>query len=109
MVATYRCTKHTQPEGDNEEKLKNYAQLAEEVRHVWRQRKVRVVPPNRSTTGVVPTTLLESLEKLNRPVTLVNKIQTGVLIRTTSIVGRHKIGSVLPVRPIPLLLPPFKK
>lgn len=72
-----------------EEKLKKYEQLAEEIRQVWQQREVYVVPLILSSTGVIPKSLLEGLTKLGLPSTLHNKMQKAVVLRTTAIVRRH--------------------
>lgn len=82
MVARHRFTQHAQPEGVHRENAETSSafseQLAEEIRQVFQQREVCVVPLILTTAGVVPRSLTKSLTKLYLPATLGHKIKKAV-------------------------------
>lgn len=83
------------PNSSNLEKKKNekitkYLELCEEIREMWNQTRVQVVPVIISTTGVIPKNLKQSLELLEIPWYKHALIQKSVLLDTC-----HSLRKVL--------------
>jgi len=68
-------------------KISKYHDLAEELKQMWHLEDVRIVPVITSATGIVPQTLLRSLEELEMPKELPG-IQKAVVLSTCNIVRR---------------------
>ncbi|XP_053691501.1 uncharacterized protein LOC128740015 [Sabethes cyaneus] len=68
-------------------KITKYHDLAEELRQMWHLEEVRIVPVVISATGLVPCTLLRSLEELELRTEL-QVIQKAVVLGTCNIVRR---------------------
>lgn len=71
-----------------EEKLQKYQPLAMEVRELWGQDDVTVIPLIVSATGIIPHSLIQNLEKLEVSNTIVGRIQKAVILNTCSIVRK---------------------
>lgn len=67
------------------EKLEKYTQLAEEIKDMWKQEKVRTTPIIISTTGVIPTSLHEYIGALQLPPNIYIRLQKSVIIDTCSL------------------------
>lgn len=68
-------------------KITKYHDLAEELKQMWHLEDVRIVPVVLSATGVVPKSLLRSLDELELKKDL-NSILKAVILGTCSIVRR---------------------
>lgn len=70
------------------EKLNKYCELAEEIKKMWQQDKVTILPIIISTTGVVPKSLSKNLEIIDIHPHVVTKIQKAVLLNTCNTVRK---------------------
>ncbi|KAI5731395.1 hypothetical protein M8J77_009341 [Diaphorina citri] len=70
------------------EKIQKYIPLAEEIKQIWHQNTVKILPIIISATGVIPKTLHESLKILNLNKNMYIQMQKSVIINTCSIVRR---------------------
>ena len=71
------------------EKLNKYLELAEEIRKMWRQDRVLMVPLVMSATGVVPKTLPKNLKELGIfGGGIITTVQKAVLLSTCATVRR---------------------
>lgn len=68
-------------------KIAKYHDLAEELKQMWHLEDVRIVPVVLSATGIVPKSLLRSLDELELKKDL-HSIQKAVILGTCSIVRR---------------------
>jgi hypothetical protein len=68
------------------EKQNKYQELANEVRDIWKQDAVRVVPIVISATGIIPKSLSQSLKRLNLNPSTYIRMQEVVILGTCSIV-----------------------
>lgn len=68
-------------------KITKYHDLAEELRQMWHLQEIRIVPVIISATGIVPKTLLHSLEELGIE-QQINNIQKATILGTCNIVRR---------------------
>jgi hypothetical protein len=70
------------------EKIEKYFPLAQEVKRIWKQEKVTIIPFIISTTGITPLTFIQNLETLQLPPYLHSHIQKAVILNTTTIVRK---------------------
>jgi hypothetical protein len=70
------------------EKIQKYSPIAEEIKEIWKQKYVKIVPIVISATGVIPKNLLKSLESIGIDHKLYIQIQKTTIINTCSIVRR---------------------
>ena len=70
------------------EKLDKYGELAEEIKKMWQQEEISILPIVISTTGVVPKTLPRNLQQLNIHPHTTTKIQKSVLLNTCNTVRK---------------------
>ncbi|KAI5699149.1 hypothetical protein M8J77_002112 [Diaphorina citri] len=70
------------------EKIQKYIPLAEEIKQIWHQNTIQILPIIISATGVIPKTLHESLKILNLNKNMYIQMQKSVIINTCSIVRR---------------------
>jgi hypothetical protein len=70
------------------EKIDKYTPLAQEIRRIWNQDKVIIIPLIISVTGITPQTLLRNLQLLNLPIYIHSQIQKAVILNTTTIVRK---------------------
>lgn len=70
------------------EKIEKYIPLAEEIKQMWHQNTVQIVPVIISSTGVIPRKLHESLKMLQMKKNMYIQMQKSVIINTCSIVRR---------------------
>jgi hypothetical protein len=68
------------------EKQNKYQELADEIRDMWRQDTVQVVPIVISATGIIPKSLSQSLKRLNLHPNTYIQMQKVVIFGTCSIV-----------------------
>jgi hypothetical protein len=70
------------------EKISKYFPLANEIKEMWDQEKVSIIPVIIGATGEIPKSLLQSLHQLNLPENLINELQKIVVIETCGIVRK---------------------
>ena len=75
------------------DKISNYRQLAEQIKEVWAQDLVRIVPVIIGATGEVPRSLRESFMSLGLRTNLYLPLQNSVLLDTCGIVRRYITGN----------------
>lgn len=75
-------------EHKEQEKRDKYLPLAIEVKELWRQEKVAVVPLVMSTTGITPNSFLENLKLLGLAESAHTTAQKSVILNTCSIVRK---------------------
>lgn len=68
------------------EKVNKYKPLAEEIRQMWKQEKVLILPIILSVTGVIPNKLHDSIRILEINPNIYIEMQKSVIISTCSIV-----------------------
>jgi hypothetical protein len=68
------------------EKQKKYQELANEIRVMWKQDAVQMVPIVISATGIIPKSLSQSLKRLNLHPNTYIQMQKVVILGTCSIV-----------------------
>ena len=68
------------------EKVTKYLPLAAEIKDLWRQEDVIILPLIISTTGIIPKTLANNLQQLGLPLAVRNQMQKAVILDTTSTV-----------------------
>ncbi|KAK4875475.1 hypothetical protein RN001_011897 [Aquatica leii] len=67
------------------EKIEKYIQLAEEIKDMWHQDRVKVVPIMLSATGVIPHNLHKCIETLELHRNIYIQLQKSIIIDTCSI------------------------
>lgn len=70
------------------EKMEKYTELAIEVKRIWKQNKVHIIPFIISATGITPSSFKYSLSKLNLPEDIHTKAQKAVIIKTASLIRK---------------------
>lgn len=70
------------------EKIEKYLPLAEEIKRIWNQDKVIIIPIIIGATGTTPITLGKHLQDLQIPLYIIHTIQKATIISTCSIVRR---------------------
>lgn len=70
------------------EKIEKYTPLAIEIKEIWQQKKVEVVPLVISATGVTSTKFTRHLQQLDLPECVHTSIQKAVVLKTCSIVRK---------------------
>lgn len=68
------------------EKLAKYEQLAIEIKNIWRQDHVKIVPLIISTTGILHKEFIEGLKSISVKEDLHHQIQKAVILKTCNIV-----------------------
>jgi hypothetical protein len=68
------------------EEQNKYQELANEIRDVWKQDAVQVVPIVISATGIIPKSLSQSLKRLNLHPNTYIEMQKVVILGTCSVV-----------------------
>lgn len=64
------------------EKINKYTELAAEIKNIWKQDNVKILPFIISNTGVVPKSLISSIKELNLPKGTYIEIQKAIIIYT---------------------------
>ncbi|CAH0721715.1 unnamed protein product, partial [Brenthis ino] len=72
----------------HQEKIQKYIPLADEIKDMWHQSSIKIVPIILSSTGVVPKTLHKSIELLELHKSTYTKLQKSIVLDTCSIVRR---------------------
>lgn len=67
------------------EKIEKYIHLAEEIKDMWHQDKVEIIPIILSTTGVIPNNIHQYINKLQLRPNIYVQFQKSVIIDTCSI------------------------
>lgn len=70
------------------EKVTKYESLLAEVKDLWKQKTVVIVPLVMSVTGITPDSFVRGLRKLQLPDHIQAKIQKAVILKTCSIVRK---------------------
>ena len=70
------------------EKIEKYTPLAQEIKRIWKQDKIVIVPIIISTTGITPKTFIHSLQQLDLPLYIHSNIQKSVVLSTSTIVRK---------------------
>lgn len=70
------------------EKLEKYFALAEEVKALWTQESVKIIPVVIGATGEIPKKLFEALNQLNIRTNIYKEMQKAVILKTCSIVRK---------------------
>jgi hypothetical protein len=68
------------------DKQNKYQELANEIIAMWKQNAVQVIPIVKSSTGVIPKSLSQSLKRLNLHPNTYIQMQKSVILGTCSIV-----------------------
>ena len=68
------------------DKRKNYQELTNEILAMWKQNATQMIPIVISSTGVIPRSLPQGLKRLNLHTNTYIKMQTSVILGTSSIV-----------------------
>ena len=69
-----------------QEKIGKYTPLATEIKEIWEQRKVVIVPIVLSATGITPTSFISGLKTLEIPLKVHAECQKAVILKTCNIV-----------------------
>ena len=75
------------------EKIAKYADLLIEVKKQWRMNTVTVLPVVISATGVIPSTLHETLKKIDVTATSYTQMQKSIILNTCNMV-RKFLGDI---------------
>lgn len=70
------------------EKIRKYTNLREEIKRIWRQREVQIVPIILSATGIIPKNLFASLELLTLPRDIYTRLQKEAILGTCHLTRR---------------------
>ncbi|XP_041984991.1 uncharacterized protein LOC121737385 [Aricia agestis] len=70
------------------EKIQKYIPLADEIKQMWHQNTVKIIPIVISSTGVIPKTLAAALKSLDLHKNTYIQLQKSIVIDTCSIVRR---------------------
>lgn len=70
------------------EKINKYLPLADEIKEMWRQEKVLIIPLIIGATGEIPKSLLKNLDVLNLQKDIYILMQKAAILETCSIVRR---------------------
>ena len=70
------------------EKIEKYTPLAIEIKEIWKQEKISIVPIIMSVTGITTKTFIHNLETIDLHSNIHTKIQKAVILETTSIVKK---------------------
>lgn len=71
-----------------QEKITKYVLLATEIKEIWKQKKVIIVPIVVSVTGLTSINFLKHLEKIKIPSHIHTIIQKAVILKTANIVRK---------------------
>lgn len=71
-----------------QEKSDKYFPLAMEIKDVWKQRRVKIIPLIMSPTGITPNTFVKHLEELKIHNYIHGQIQKAVVLKTCNIVRK---------------------
>ena len=75
-------------EKKEEEKIEKYTPLAIEIKDIWKQDRVAIVPIIISPTGVTPHSLTKNMQKINIQPSIHTHLQKAVIIKTCNIVRK---------------------
>ena len=70
------------------EKVEKYTPLAQEIKRIWRQDTVIILPFIISVTGITPHTFIQNLQTIEIPTYIHSNIQKSVILNTTTIVRK---------------------
>ncbi|KAF2893595.1 hypothetical protein ILUMI_12577 [Ignelater luminosus] len=62
------------------EKIQKYIELAAEIKDMWEQREVKIIPVILSTTAVIPHTLHRAIQQLQMPEMIFKEMQKAVIL-----------------------------
>lgn len=71
-----------------QEKVTKYIPLAVEIKEVWKQNKVVVVPIVISTTGITSVNFIQNLNRIGIPSNIHSIIQKAIILKTANIVRK---------------------
>lgn len=69
-------------------KIQKYRELSQNLKEQWRLKQVTMLPMVLSTTGIIPKSLKDSLEKLELSPALIAKVQKAAILNTCTIVRK---------------------
>lgn len=75
-------------ERKQQEKIEKYTPLAIEIKDIWRQNKIIILPFILSPTGVTPNGFIENLQRLELPTYVHTNIQKAIILKTCNIVRK---------------------
>jgi hypothetical protein len=64
------------------EKTNKYQELAEEIKRMWKQTEVNIVPLTLSNTGIIPNNLFTSISSNNLPRNTFTEMQKQATVST---------------------------
>src|SRR3978361_1029918 len=67
-----------------EEKKTKYEELAREIKQLWKVASVAVIPLIISTTGLIPKTLKQNLERIGLPAQIYHDMQKAAILGTAN-------------------------
>ena len=70
------------------EKLEKYSPLAQEIKRIWHQESVTILPFIISVTGITPHSFIQNLQTIKLQPYLHSNIQKAVILSTTTIVRK---------------------
>ncbi|KAK4880507.1 hypothetical protein RN001_008653 [Aquatica leii] len=70
------------------EKIEKYTPLATEIKEVWKQEKITIVPIIMSVTGITTKSFKQHLKTIDLPLYIHTNIQKAVILKTTTIVRK---------------------
>jgi hypothetical protein len=76
------------PGTTNLEKINKYIELADEIRRIWNQKKVKIIPILVSATGIVPKNLFNSLKEIGLSQSVYIELQKQAILGTCHIVQK---------------------
>nr|QVK45139.1 GST [Pagiophloeus tsushimanus] len=71
-----------------EEKIEKYTSLAIEMKDLWKQQYVKIIPLIMSPTGITPLSYTENLQKINLHPSIHTQIQKAVILHTCNTVRK---------------------
>ncbi|KAK4883006.1 hypothetical protein RN001_006325 [Aquatica leii] len=70
------------------EKIEKYTPLATEIKEVWKQEKITIIPIIMSVTGITTKSFKQHLKTIDLPLYIHTNIQKAVILKTTTIVRK---------------------
>lgn len=71
------------------EKINKYTELAIEVKRIWKQEVVRIVPLVISATAIIPLSLRQAILEIGLPQEIQGLLQKSVVLSTCNMVRKH--------------------
>lgn len=70
------------------EKIEKYTPLAIELKEIWKQNRISIVPIIMSVTGITTRTFIQNLRTIDLPAHIHTNIQKAVILKTSTIVRK---------------------